>query len=93
MRKIILTPNPYRDKNFQTVREAAAILTECGCEVKLCLPFEVDRGYDLPHDLKFHRLDRELLSADLLICFGGDGTLLHTAKTATRQGIDRKSVV
>ena len=63
MKKIILTPNPYRDKDFQTVREAIGILTECDFEVRLCLPFEVDRTYDLPRDLKFHRLDRELLDA------------------------------
>lgn len=87
MKKIILTPNPYRDKNFQTVREAVSILTECGFDVKLCLPFEVDKNYDLPRDLKFHRLDRELAGSDLLICFGGDGTILHMAKTATRHGI------
>ena len=87
MKKIILTPNPYRDKNFQTVREAMEILTNSGVEVKLCLPFEVDRTYDLPKDLKFSRLDRELTGADLLICFGGDGTILHMAKTATRHGI------
>ena len=87
MKKIILTPNPYRDKNFQTVREAVAILDECGFEVKLCLPFEVDKNYDLPRDLKFHRLERELPGAHLLICFGGDGTILHMAKTATRHGI------
>ncbi len=87
MKKIILTPNPYRDKNFQTVREAMEILTGCGMEVRLCLPFEVDRSYDLPKDLRFYRLDRELSGADLLICFGGDGTILHMAKTATRHGI------
>ena len=87
MRKIILTPNPYRDKNFQTVREAVEILTNAGVEVKLCLPFEVDRNYDLPKDLRFHRLDKELQNADMLICFGGDGTILHMAKTATRHGI------
>lgn len=87
MKKIILTPNPYRDKNFQTVREALEILTGCGVEVKICLPFEVDRTYDLPKDLRFSRLDRELHGSDLLICFGGDGTILHMAKTATRHGI------
>lgn len=87
MKKIILTPNPYRDKNFQTVREAMGILKNCGVDVKICLPFEVDRTYDLPKDLKFSRLDRELPGSDLLICFGGDGTILHMAKTATRHGI------
>lgn len=87
MKKIILTPNPYRDKNFQTVREAMKILRGCGVEVRLCLPFEIDRSYDLPKDLRFSRLDREIGTADMLICFGGDGTILHMAKTATRNNI------
>ena len=87
MKKIILTPNPYRDKNFQTVRAAMKILRDCGVEVRLCLPFEIDRSYDLPKDLRFSRLDREIGTADMLICFGGDGTILHMAKTATRNNI------
>ena len=87
MQKVILTPNPYRDKSFQTVREAMRILMKSGVDVKLCLPFEVDRTYDLPGDLRFSRLDRELPTASMVICFGGDGTILHTAKTATRVGI------
>lgn len=87
LKKVILTPNPYRDKNFETVRAAARILKEAGIEVKLCLPFEVDKNYELPKDLRFSRLDREIDSAEMLICFGGDGTILHMAKTATRHGL------
>lgn len=87
MKKIILTPNPYRDKNFQTVREAASILKEAGLEIRICLPFEIDRSYDLPSDLRFSRLDRELPTASAVICFGGDGTILHMAKAATRHNI------
>ena len=87
MKKVILTPNPYRDRNFQTVREAMEVLQKSGIEVRLCLPFEVDRSYDLPRDLRFSRLDRELPTADAVICFGGDGTILHMAKSATRQGV------
>ena len=87
MKKVILTPNPYRDKNFQTVRNAMQILQDSGVEVKLCLPFEVDRTYDLPKDLRFSRLDKELPTASAVVCFGGDGTILHMAKAATRQGV------
>ena len=63
------------------------MLKRAGIDTRVCLPFEVDRNYDLPRDIRFSRLDRELPGADMLICFGGDGTLLHTAKTATRHGI------
>lgn len=87
MKKVILTPNPYRDRNFQTVREAIRILSLSGLEVKVCLPFEIDRSYELPKDIRFCRLDRELPTASMVICFGGDGTILHMAKTATRAGV------
>lgn len=87
MKKVILTPNPYRDHNFQTVRATKAILEEAGIETRICLPFEVDRTYELPKDLRFSRLDREIHSADMIICFGGDGTILHMAKTATRANL------
>lgn len=84
MKRVVVTPNPYRDKNFNTVRTAIRILEEAGMEVRVCLPFEVDKTYDLPKDLRFSRLDRELPQADVIICFGGDGTILHMAKMATR---------
>lgn len=87
MKNVILTPNPYRDRNFQTMRNAMQILKEAGVQTRLCLPFEVDRNYELPKDLRFSRLDRELPNADLVICFGGDGTILHMAKAATRKGV------
>lgn len=87
LKKAILTPNPYRDKNFKTVREAARVLKEAGMDIRICLPFEVDKSYELPSDLKFTRLDRELPGASVVICFGGDGTILHMAKAATRHGI------
>lgn len=87
MKNVILSPNPYRDKNFQTVREAMSILEEAGVRVKICLPFEVDRSFELPKDIRFSRLDRELPNADMVICFGGDGTILHMAKATARKGI------
>ena len=87
MKHVILTPNPYRDKGFQTVRAAMKILKDAGVEPKLCLPFEVDRSFELPRDIRFHRLDREISNTELVICFGGDGTILHMAKTATRRNV------
>lgn len=87
MKNIILAPNPYRDKNFQTVRKAVEILKSAGLNPRVCLPFDIDRSYELPRDIRFHRLDRELGNAEMVICFGGDGTILHMAKAATKRGI------
>ena len=87
MNKVILTPNPYRDKHFQTVRTALEILKNAGIDAQACLPFELDSAYELPRDIRFRRLDRELPQAEAVVCFGGDGTILHMAKTATRHGV------
>lgn len=87
MKKVILTPNPYRDDNFNTVRQAQKILLESGIDARLCLPFEVDRNTNLPKDLRFYRLDREFHDSDAVVCFGGDGTILHMAKAATRHSL------
>ena len=87
MKNVILTPNPYRDKGFQTVRTAMKVLKDAGMEPRLCLPVEVDRSFELPKDLRFFKLDRELQNTELVICFGGDGTILHMAKAATRRNV------
>ncbi len=87
MKKIILTPNPYRDGEFQTVRKAMEILKASGLDTRICLPFEVDKSFVLPKDLRFSRMDRELPGAAMVVCFGGDGTILHVAKAATRQHV------
>jgi len=87
MKNVILSSNPYRDKGFLIVREAKRILEESGVSCKICLPFEVDSTFALPQDLHFFRLEQQIHHCDLVICFGGDGTILHMAKTATKAGI------
>lgn len=87
MKKVVMTPNPYRDKNFKCANQAEKILRSIGIETKTCLAFDVDKNFDLPDDVELHNLEQELTDADLLICFGGDGTLLHASKAATHAGI------
>jgi len=87
VKNVILAPNPYRDRNFSTLRKAMEVLKSAGINTRVCLPFEVDRSFELPRDIRFSRLDRELPNAEMVICLGGDGTILHMAKAATRKGI------
>ena len=87
MKKVVMTPNPYRDRNFKYANQAESILKEAGIETSFCLAFDVDRNFDLPEDVVLHDLTQELQDADLLICFGGDGTILHASKAATRLGV------
>lgn len=85
--KIVLTPNPYRDKNFRFVLSAQRYLEEGGLETKICLPFDVDKSFDLPKNIAFSDLEAELSTADMMVCFGGDGTILHSSKAATKADI------
>ena len=82
--KIILSPNPYRDRGLKTAQSADRILREAGAESRICLPFELDGNskIELPRKLDYGNIAEEIKSADLLICFGGDGTILHAAKMA-----------
>ncbi len=82
--RVILSSNPYRDRGMKAAQQAQRILERVGVECCFCLPFEIGQGshVDLPKHLKFSNLQQELLHADMLICFGGDGTILHAAKDA-----------
>lgn len=78
-KKIILCPNPSRDRGMETTRRAEAILRELGFRTVVCSPFR-DQKEGAFADYDVRPLPQELRSADLLITFGGDGTILHLAK-------------
>lgn len=78
-KKIILCPNPNRDQGMTVTRAAEKILHEMGFQTVVCSPFRDQRpglfaGYDV------RPLLPELRDSDLLVTFGGDGTILHLAK-------------
>lgn len=83
--KIILSSNPYRDRGLRAAQEARRILNQAGAETVICIPFVPKKGerVEVPQNVPLSVLHKELPSADLLICFGGDGTILHAARDAT----------
>ena len=81
MKNLILCPNPYRDKQLAVTRKVTALLREVGIQSVISLPFSVDMA-EMPADLAYQPLKNALRNADLMIAFGGDGSLLHLAKTA-----------
>lgn len=83
--KIILCPNPFRDKGIRNARHAERILAGAGVDTVICFPFPVEREVlgDQALSAKIRDLKAELSGADFLVCFGGDGTILHAAKDAS----------
>lgn len=78
-KRVILCPNPYRDHELKVARQSKEMLESLGMETVVCLPFQRE-GYD-ELDMAIRPLYQEIKSADLLIAFGGDGTILHLART------------
>ncbi len=87
--KVVLSSNPYRDRGLKAALEAQRILERAGAKTVLCLPFTPKKGdrVEVPRHAVLSSMEKELPSADLLICFGGDGTILHAARDATLHGV------
>lgn len=87
MKRFVLTPNPYRDKGFRCALYAERVLRSAGAQTRLCLPFEIDRSFELPSGVKLYDLDESLKNCDAMVCFGGDGTILHASKQVIRYNV------
>lgn len=84
MDKVLLSSNPYKDTGLKNALSAYELLKGIGIEAKVCLPFEAKVKCE---DVKLHALEDELKDSDLLVCFGGDGTILHSAKLAAYNNV------
>ena len=80
-KKIILCPNPDRDHGMKATRRADQILREMGFRTVVCSPFR-DQKEGAFAEFEVKSLPQEMKDADLMITFGGDGTILHLAKLA-----------
>ncbi len=87
--RVVLSPNPYRDRGLKAAQSAQKVLGNVGIETTICLPFDLDSGskIELPKHLKYEKMVDALPGADMLICFGGDGTILHAAKDADAHNV------
>ena len=81
--KVVLSPNPYRDRGLRAAQAAEKILRNVEVETAMCLPFLLEgSNLEFPKHIQFKDTQEELKNADMLVCFGGDGTILHAAKDA-----------
>lgn len=86
MKKIILCPNPSRDAGLKYTGEVRRRLEEMGASVRVCTVFHPGSGTRNAGP-ETERVECEIEGADLLICFGGDGTILHLSHMAAKWDI------
>ena len=86
MKRVILCPNPYRDKGLAAAKAAEEILRSAGLHTVYCLPFKPEGG-DAQFGVPLRPLQQELRYSDLVVAFGGDGTILHLARAASMRGV------
>lgn len=85
-KRVMLCPNPYRDSELKVCRQSRDMLESLGMQTSVCLPFQRE-GYGEELGLSMRPLQQEIRQADLLIAFGGDGTILHLARTVALHSV------
>jgi len=92
-RKIILFTNIDTDSDFQVTLQVGEILKNNGWQTVLC-PISIEdsqelclSGLDSPPGYHFSKLEQELDTAEMVITFGGDGTILRAARAASEFGV------
>ena len=91
MKRVILCPNPYRDKGLAAAKAAEEILRSAGLHTVYCLPFKPEGG-DAQFGVPLRPLQQELRYSDLVVAFGGAGTILHLARAASMRGLPVRGV-
>jgi len=92
-RKIILFTNIDTDIDFKTTLQAGEILNKNGWQTVLC-PISIEDSKELclsglspPPGYQFSNFEQELGTAEMVITFGGDGTILRAARAASEHGV------
>ena len=86
--KILLCPNAERDVSFQATLSVGEMLKKRGREFLICPLFGENPDINkTPTNIKTSELEDSLDCAEMIITFGGDGTILRAARVAAKAGV------
>ncbi len=78
--KVILCPNPYKDKELNATLKICGFLEKSGFEVHISPEIIDGDNYPLPEGISYCSLADEIEGTKLIVSLGGDGTIMHTAR-------------
>ena len=77
---IVLCPNPKRDIGLKMALATRDTLIKAGHEVVICPDMGHKRSDCIPDSIEADPISAAVENASLIICFGGDGTIIKTAR-------------
>lgn len=80
MNRILLCPNPYKDRMLKVTCEVKQMLEAEGFEVLVSPEVLDDLPDSIPADIPCCDIFDVVDSASLVVSLGGDGTIMHTAR-------------
>lgn len=87
MRHVLLCPNLSRDKDLLLTQKVHDMLKTCDVYVVVCPLFDEESSMPSCESLNISAIENELDRADMIITFGGDGTILRAARAAAHKSV------
>jgi NAD+ kinase len=87
LKQIVLCPNPEKDVGLKNTLKARELLIKAGHEVVISRVDHSACATSFPPEVETVPLSESVKGAGLIICFGGDGTILKTARAVMQSHV------